>query len=195
MTLPDLRQLVAESLTQPRSAARRILGVPIEPRVAVSVAALAIIAGTLMGALSRVLLPGVGNALSESLLGAPLVATALQFLFYFFTAWLVTALGRAMGGQGNLIDGLKLIAWLQVVMAVIQAVQIVVALILPFIAGLIGMASLIWFFWALAAFTAELHGFRRTSLVLVMIFISLFGLAMVLGIVLALLGVQLPETI
>ena len=50
--------------------------------------------------------------------------------------------------------------WLQFIMALLQAVQLVAVLILPLLAALLGLVGLGLFFWLLTGFVAELHGFR-----------------------------------
>ncbi|MSU89957.1 hypothetical protein GE300_10085 [Rhodobacteraceae bacterium 2CG4] len=193
MMPPLLRQLFRESLVLPRSAARRILNLAPPPRAALSVALLAIIVSTLFGAAARLVLPPATNPLAEALLDAPLLATALQFGIYLVMAALVAGLGRLAGGRGDLPGALALMAWIQAMLTVLQVGQTAALLLLPALGNVAGVAVMLWFFYALSAFVAELHGFGNVLKVLGGVFISFIAVLLVLAFLVTLMGVPLPE--
>ncbi|MEM9032698.1 MAG: hypothetical protein AAGB18_08625, partial [Pseudomonadota bacterium] len=87
-----------------------------------------------------------------------------------------------------------IVAWLQFIMVCVQVVQTAALIIMPPMAGLIGIVALVLFLWLLTNFIAVLHGFRSLAQVFVMILVSTFTIAFVLSILLAIFGVgiQLP---
>jgi hypothetical protein len=85
------------------------------------------------------------------------------------------------------------VVWLQVMMAGFQAVQVVGLLLVPVLAALANIAAVMWFLWALASFTAELHGFRSVPKTALMIFLSLTAVLFVVATLLTLLGVSVPQ--
>jgi len=100
----------------------------------------------------------------------------------------VQGIGRLAGGSGTFPDTLLLLAWLQFVMIAVQIVQLLVLLLVPPLFGFVTMASLAIFMWLLVNFTMALHGFTSALKVTVGIVFAFFGLAVVLAIVLAILG-------
>jgi hypothetical protein len=97
-----------------------------------------------------------------------------------------------MGGSGTLEGAVRLIALLQFIMLLLQAVQVVFLLVLPPIADLIGLLSVGLMLWLLTNFIAVLHGFRSLLGVFLMILATTFVLSFVLVFLLSLLGVSLP---
>ncbi len=82
------------------------------------------------------------------------------------TALMAYGVGRWRGGRGTLPDAVLLVAWLQVVQLALVALQLVLLLLVPVLADLLEIGSVVVFFWLLTAFVAELHGFRSTGKVL-----------------------------
>ncbi len=193
MSPADWRRLVAQSLTLPRSAARRVLGAPVATGQWVALAALALILGTLLAGVARALLPVAGNPVAQALASAPLLTTLLQFALYLGISWVIAAIGRAFGGHGDLAGALALMAWLQVMMLLLQMAQLVVLLVLPLLGAMAGAAVAVWFFWALSAFIAELHGFAGLLKVLGGVLICGGTILFAVSALVALTGVPLPE--
>lgn len=193
MQLPSPGQLVKESLTLPRNAARRLLGVPLDLRSGGALMLLAVIAGTLVAEAMRWVLPGTVGGFQDALLAQPVVAVGLQFGLLVLMSLAAAVIGRALGGTGTLPQALVLIAWLQVMMVLIQLVQFVLLLLIPLFGLLVGIASVIWFFWALAVFIAELHGFENVLKVLGMILLSMVSILFAFAVLLSLLGVSMPQ--
>ena len=66
----------------------------------------------------------------------------------------------------------------------VQAAQLVLSLILPGVAGILGLASIVLFLWLTVQFTKALHGFRSSAKVA----LGLIGTAFVAGFVLSLIA-------
>lgn len=193
MTLPNVRQLIRESLLTPKAAARRLLELPISLSESVAAMGLAVVLGTIIAEAMRLTVPSSMNRMSDMLLAQPLVAAALQFVLLLAVAAAIVAIGRFAGGRGTLPQAVLMIGWIQVVMVVIQLGQFALLFLVPPLAALVGLASVLWFFWALSAFVAELHGFDSLLKVLGMIIVSMVTILFALALLLSLLGVPLPQ--
>ena len=76
--------------------------------------------------------------------------------------------------------------WLNAMMILVQLGQLAALLIVPPLAAVLAIATMLWAFWAFANFVAELHGFRNPSIVLGAVVLTtivlFFGVAMLLAI-------------
>ena len=193
MALPPIRQLLVESLTLPRSAARRVLAARLPARVSLSVLFAALSLGSVLGSLLQILSPTQLNPVTAFLTHQPILATLIQLLLWLGVVGLIVLVGRGLGGRGHPGDALALIAVLHVVLLVIQVVQVVVFLALPVLGALLSLLALGWLGWALTAFITELHGFRSELKVFAGLFISFMVVLVCVAILMALLGLSLPE--
>ena len=62
--------------------------------------------------------------------------------------------------SGGFADALLLVVWLEFLLTLAQAAQMLVMFVSPPLATIIAFAALGMFLWLLAQFTAALHGFR-----------------------------------
>ena len=71
-------------------------------------------------------------------------------------------------------------------MVLIQVVQLVALALVPPLAAVVAIATMIWVFWAYANFVAELHGFGNAFIVLGAVVLTaivlFFGMAMLFAI-------------
>lgn len=157
-----LRSLIAESLTAPRSAARRVLAVggdyPLAVLAVGSVAALAAIVAVLLSMMS----PRTGNSEMDYLVTQPLLLAALQAMGMVVFAMIATAVGRLFGGTGRLAQIMLIFAWLNFLLLVLQLGLLIVMLALPSLGPILLMAIMGLVTWLLASFIAEVHGFAST---------------------------------
>jgi membrane glycosyltransferase len=187
MTLIDrLRDLVRLSFVEPRRAGVALLALdpPMEARW------MAVVAAVLVGTLMAYLLPLVAGQLAEA--PPPLAAVGLQLAANLIAAVLMSQVGRAFGGKGRFADALLLVAWLQAMMALVQAVQIVALVVMPPLAGIVLVLAIGLFFWLLVGFVQALHGFANTFLVLGGVLATMLAAAFAISFVLVLLGIQPP---
>lgn len=194
MTALPLRQLLTESLTLPRAAARRVIGFEMSYVNALLAGLAVTIAGVLLGVAMQLVLPAPSNPAAAYLTSHPLAGTIAQAGAMYVMAFLIALIGGWFGGTGGQTDALKLMVWMQAVLVVLQAATFVLSLALPLLGALAGLAAFGWFFWALIAFIMELHGFRSALKTLGGVFISFFVIIFILAIVLTILGVQPPAT-
>ena len=160
-----LAGLMQLTLQDPTRAARELLaeGVPLAARTA------GLLLVAVLSALLVSLQIGDGtqapDPITAFMLGSPFRTAVLQWGFLALSVLLIHRVGRAFGGRGSLPDALLIVVWLQALMLGFQLVQLVVAPILPALAGLIALVSFVVYFWLLTHFIAELHGFASRGLV------------------------------
>ena len=186
MTRADLSSLAALSLREPEAGARALIALnpPLQARWLLL--ALAIVGGVVLTYLLPVLAGMSGGVPS------PLMATLLQAATNVAAVVLITRVGRAFGGTGRYEDALLLVGWLQLLMVGFQAVQVIAMLVLPPFAALVMVLSVAAFFWLLTGFVRALHGFSSRILVLLGVFATVFGVAMIMALALMLLGIPIP---
>lgn len=155
-------KLLVESLTAPRSAARRVIGVG----GGLAVALLAVACAAVLSALISVLLgefsPATGNADMDYLIRQPVLLAVLQALGMVVFGAVITAVGRLFGGTGRLQEVLLAFAWLDFLLLVVQMALLLVMLALPAVGGLLFLAAMGLVTWLIASFIAEVHGFKST---------------------------------
>lgn len=191
-----LAETVIRSITDPKAAARTVLGWQLGwPHIIlVMLTATALI--LLVLALTVALFgPAPGSDelppdatisfLSPTLVISAFLAAALQTVLI----WLI---GRAFGGTGNLIEVAGIVAWINL-LAPALLVASLLELVLPSpISELFGIAIGLWGMWILACFVSAVHEFASPGKVMLASFGISLGLLLILSVILASLGVQAP---
>ncbi|MEO0913011.1 MAG: Yip1 family protein [Pseudomonadota bacterium] len=193
--MTDWRGLLKSSLFRPREAAAEVIGWPLSIGVLAQITALMAVSSALLSALT-VRARGDGAELVFAwFVENPLALAVTQFLGALVLAGMMSGIGRAFGGHGTFRPALALVMWFNLISIGIQFAFSVLAatVILAVFALLIGLFYLVWFFWALSAFTAELHGFESGWRVFGGLFVTLVGLSFLLNIVFVLMGFEPPE--
>ena len=194
MTFDDFKALVGLSFRDPQAAARDLMaqGWPIQARwmallAAVSVSALlASLAAALFSA------PGPEGDRVVVLSQQPMVLAVMQMGAIVLAAGLMSGVGRMFGGGGRFEDALLLTVWIEVLLLIVQAAQVVLSLILPGVAGIFGLLAIALFLWLTVQFTKALHGFHSTPKVVLGMIGAVFVAGFVLSLLAAALGIM-PE--
>ena len=196
MTLNDFRALVALTLRDPGRAARTLLGlgVPMQARwmallLAVSVSGLLAWLSSALVRMPADLPPGEDAALAL-IAAQPLMIAVLQLGAILLAAGLMSAVGRAFGGQGRFEDALLLTVWIEIVMLIVQIVQTLAMLILPPLAGIFGVIAIALFLWLTVQFTKALHGFTSTARVAAVMLATVLVAGFVMSFVAAAFGLM-----
>ena len=184
MTLQDITSTLRLTLRQPRQAARVVIGWPLSPGERWTVLALMAVASTLSAEVFVALAPEGADPAMAMLLGNPVAFAAMQFGGLALMAGLIFAVGRRFGGTGGFADGLAILGWLQVILVALQLAQIIAMAVLPQLAVVIGLASLMLTLWLMPNFIAELHGFRSAFKTFLGMMGSMVGLVLALSFVL-----------
>ncbi len=190
LSLTQLLAMVWRSITSPREGAAEVLALGV-PRQALWLILLIVVVLSILLAQLTALIAAPGEVMMDSILGNPVVAGSIQFGLLVIIIFAVFWIGRAMGGTGSFEESMLLMSWLQFIMVCVQVAQTLSMLVLPPLAGLIGIAALALFFWLMTSFVAVLHGFRSLAQVFVMIIVSGFTLAFIFSMLLAILGFEM----
>lgn len=189
MTLTQRMAALARlSLQDPRAATRALLAeaVPLPARTA-GLLLVAVLSAVLASVQIR-LSPQELDPISAAMLASPFRAAVVQWAFLALSVVLIHRVGRAFGGTGSFPDALLIVVWLQCLTLVLQLAQLVVNVISPALAGLIGLGGFALFLWLMASFIAELHSFRSRGLVFLGMVVSAFAAGLVIGLLVILIA-------
>ncbi len=129
----------------------------------------------------------IQQLISDLVIVYPIIAGALQVGFAAVSVYAFYWGGLVFGGRGDLNGAISLLAWMAFVLNLVSLFQIVVWLVFPFVAELIGLFSIVVVFVMLTCFCAELHGFRSLLMTFIglifSIFAILFGFSLLLALV------------
>lgn len=194
-TVAHLTALLRETITDPRGAAARViaLGVP-RPLLWQALAAVVIL-GMLETYIQDALLPPGVDSLMTVFSDAPLMTTAIAFAATAAMVHAIHRVGRLFGGTGDLDGALAVSVWLQSVMLVFNFIQIVLMLLAPPLAALMGAVNLGLFLWLMTSFVATLHGFRALFPVFVMILVTGAMLGFAFFFILTMTGLIVPPEV
>ncbi|MFN7223566.1 MAG: YIP1 family protein [Paracoccaceae bacterium] len=159
LSLATLLSLARFTVQNPRQGARMVMQANL-PVVARWVAlALMAIVSALLAHLAFALMPAQVQLAMEGAMSSPFTSTLMQGVLMLVSVFAIHYIGRWRGGSGRFEDALILMVWLQFILLILQVVQIVVQVLIPPAAILVGYASVGVFLWLLSNFVAELHGF------------------------------------
>ncbi len=193
--LSHLISLIRMSILTPKEGAAAVLSFsPGRDILWTAIALIAVVSGVL-STLSAYLIPPGSTDMSEHLLASPFLFTGVLAGILALTVICTHYIGRGFGGTGEFDESLLVVTWLQFVLVAVQIVQLVVAVVSPGLAQLIGLVSLFLFIWLLVNFVAVLHGFTSLPMVFVGMVISMFavgiGVSILLSLIAALLGLEI----
>lgn len=163
LTPQTMLNAIRATLTNPAAAARQVMALNLslaEGFMALGVTATA--ATLLTAAMQSLLGPAIDPAM-QALFDRPFLLAISQFVVMVAGACLMWRVGRACGGTGTLAQAVSLVAWLEVVLILLQLFEVIVVLVLPFLTILVSLGSVFVFFYLLTHFTAALNGFTSLS--------------------------------
>lgn len=177
--------LARETVQDPRGTARRLMDLQLPEAVGPVALGLMAVLSALLSSLALRMTPIEAEPVLQELFSSPLRMVLVQGVALLVTVMMVHGVGRIFGGKGQLVDAVLLIAWIEVVLLLVQTAQIVLLLIAPPLSDLAGVVAIVLFFWLLSNFIAELHGFRSALMVL----FCMFGTVLVVSLALAIVAV------
>ena len=178
---------VKNTLADPAAVARQVMGLALTEAEAWMALAATAIAATLLTVLMQFILGPVLDPSVRDLFDRPFVLAFSQLSVMAFGALLMWRLGKVFGGTGTFAQALSLVAWLEVVLILLQLAEVVLILVLPGLAPVVGIASLFVLLYLLTHFTAALNGFRSLAKTLIAILLSAFGTLLLISLVLVFL--------
>lgn len=180
-TMSGLTGAIRATLRDPRAGARAVLALRLSAATGWSALLLMAVLSTLLTSVSIALAPPLPEGEMARIFANPLQLAVMQMVVMALGAMLVARVGNWFGGKGDLAGALAVMAWLEVILIVVQAAQVVLALLAPPLAEALGLAGAVLFLWLLSHFVAELHGFGSAVRVLGGILLTGFGLSLVLS--------------
>lgn len=144
--------------------------------------------------LGAMLLPASveSNGLFAALSRAPLTMAGVQVASAALGAFLLSEVGRMFGGTGRFPDALLAVGWVEAIMILLQAVQLMATVVLPPLGALIGIGTLVLAAYLIVAMTMAVHGFRNPLLVVLGIVGTVLVASFLMSIIAATLGLM-PE--
>lgn len=189
MSFQDFKALVALTFRDPQDAARMLLAQnwPVPARWMALIAAVCVSA--VLAYISTLVFPMPDPAVNEmpsvlSLTRMPLALAVMQCFAVTIAAALMAGVGRMFGGKGSFDDALLLTVWIEVTLLLVQVIQIALSLVLPALAGMLGIVAIVVFLWLTVQFTKTLHDFKSGPRVAM----GLFATALVAGFALSFLA-------
>lgn len=180
------------SIRNPGAALAWLRALRLTPAEVVAAAAAITALSTLLGWPVLAATPVVEGTLWALFVQQPLVFAGFQLLATMFGAALMTWAGRAFGGLGDFPDCLLALVWVQVILTALEAVQAVLMVLFPPVAGILSLLGFALFLYLIVRFATAVHGFTNPALVLVGMVGTLLLAGLVLSIVAGALGL-LPE--
>ncbi|WP_172295012.1 Yip1 family protein [Pseudoruegeria sp. HB172150] len=190
MTL-DLKTLIGQAwatFAQPREAARWIMELGLPRRSRWEALLLVVVLSVALQYMSVRYLGDPGLVMFGEILNRPFTSAIIQACSLLVAIFAIFWIGRAMGGTGRFADAIILVVWLQFCIFLLSVAQTLALVVLPPVAVIISLASIVAFFWLLTNFVAELHGFTSLGKVFGMIIVSIIALTFCFAIILNLIG-------
>ncbi|MEL7258208.1 MAG: YIP1 family protein [Pseudomonadota bacterium] len=201
MNTETLKPLFALTLQNPRAAAERVIALGLPASVWWMLLSLTVVLSSLYMVgrfLAAPLPPAVVEELSKTANGqqtllmyslftdSPIFTTLMLFGFTVLMVHVLCWVGRALGGQGSLLDILSVFTLLQVMTLLLSFGLFLISLIVPALAALGSLVFLAWTLWAITSFLDAAHGFNnpfKAFGVLIASFVAvLFGASIAMGV-------------
>lgn len=146
----------------------------------------------LAGGLALTAPPAPPDDVIFAMVGQPLKMAFMQFLAMGFFAAMIAWVGQRFCGEGRFEDALLVVAWIELILVMLQAGIIVISLLLPPVAGILVVLTYGFAFFLILKMIQVLHGFDSVLLVLMGFLGTFFAVAVVLSILGSMFGF-LPE--
>ena len=159
----SLMRAARDTLVNPAGAARFVMGLQLSVAQGLMALVLTAVLATLLTALMQAFMGPIDDQAMQDLFNRPFILALSQFALMIVGAALMWRVGQMFGGKGSFAQSLSLVAWLEVVLILLQTAEVIVLLVLPIMALPIGLFSVFAFFYLLTNFTAALNGFASLT--------------------------------
>ncbi len=188
LSLSHLLSMARFTIQAPREGARQVMKADVPMPARWIALALTAILSALLAHVSVGLMAADAQAAMSPSMQNPVGTAAFQGALMLAAAHLMHWVGRWFGGQGSFGDALLLMVWMQFILLVLQAVQIVVQVVLPPLTDLVAMLSVVIFLWLISNFIAELHGFASVGKTFLGVLAVMFAIGFALALLLMPMG-------
>ncbi len=186
--------MIRDSVAEPRLMADRLLamqpgrGVILQAAVLVSVLD-ALILGVLGGGSLSLPTP------QGEIVLAPVGHAALLLASLILSAGAIQVGGQFLGGKGRFQQALLIVVWLEVIALAVQVATLLAAVVLPPLAGLLGLLGLAVLLWCVVHFTRALHGFQGFGRTIVALIVGAVVVVFALSMLLSIFGFGGPQNV
>lgn len=184
MRLGDLGDLVVLTLRDSSAAMRALRGLNLPMGARWMALFLAVVLSRFLSVIVMAMFPSTLEGPMAELLTDPVTMGVIELGISIVTAFMVILVGRLFGGMGTFPDAILVIAWIQLILVAVQAVQVLMMAVMPASALLLGLVALILSIYLSVTMTKALHGFRSAALVALGCFGTSLLICLLLGIVL-----------
>ena len=192
LKLASLIKDAVDTIRDPREGARKVMAREMERRQRWETLLLIAVLSAVFAFISISLSTNIADAqLDDVARMNPFVLGLSQIFVLVVMVFAIHLIGGFAGGEGSLDDAILLVAWLQFVLICLQVLQIIAAVVMPFVAVVIGLVGLFVVFRLLTVFVAELHGFRSTVSVFIAVLVVMIVLATVISFVFSAFGIDM----
>ena len=186
MTLPDAQALTAQTLRDPRGAARALLALRLNTSVLWPALALIAVLNAGLHGFTLLILPS--PQMLPGVLGSPLLFALFLAGGMVISTFLLTWIGQALGGKAQLDEILVLVVWVQMLRLALQAVVVLLYFVLPGLADLAAIVAGIFGLWIMINFMDEAQGFGSIGKSILVLVLATLGVGFGLSVFLLLLG-------
>lgn len=185
MMMPDPRQLTATTLRNPAAAAQELMSLHLPRSVLWTALILMATLQALTFGVSEILIPTTAPV--PLVFDSPLAFFGMAVVALALTVYSLQWTGRMLGGSGSLEDVMVIIVWIQVLRVVVQLLALVLAIVMPGLALLLVFVATILGLYILVHFVNEAHRLNsllRASGVLVSsVIVMVLGLSIFLSLI------------
>ena len=195
-TWPEGLSLAVESVTAPRTVARRLIDARPGTEGLFALGALVVIANTVLVVLQTAL--GPTDPAIARLLSQPLLFAASYAFLLALSSWVFAQAGRAVGGSASTEEVAICLIWLQALRAIVQVAMLALTFLAPLLAALVSIVASLAGLWVLLGFLAEAHRFDGLGKAALLVILGVTGMALGFSFLLTLLGVTiegLPQNV
>ncbi|KEP71769.1 hypothetical protein FGG78_06725 [Thioclava sp. BHET1] len=190
--MPELRDMLARSFSDPQSVARDILALNLPMGARFLAMMIVVILTALLGTLAQIVFTQI-TKVDMGEITSPIAVVGLQAALILYGAAVLSFIGQRFGGTGRFSDAVVLISWIEFVLMIGQMIQVLLMVFFPISATIMSVLLIGLLFFLLVQFTMVLHGFENPFAVAVGVLLGFIGSAVVAGLILVSTGlVQMP---
>lgn len=182
-------RMVWASVTEPAEMAGKVLTLRFPREALWTALVLAAVLHVLSLGLLQLVSPQTAALQEQIVILSPFAYFVLMGTFLTFLIFMLVHAGRMMGGIGTIESALALLVWLQAVSLTLEAIQILLMLLSPFVAGVFSLLSVGAIVWVFVNLINVLHGFGNLGKAIVVMAMALIGTALGTVVVVGMFGI------
>ena len=184
--------LLQATFQDPRGTFRQVMALRLPTTALWQGLILTVVVGVMLTSIGLLLDP-IEPPAAFAFMTRPFVNFALQACFMVIFVLILHGFLRISGGTNRLDDVILAVAWVQGMLCILSAGQLVLMLVSPILAALLGLVSFVVFVWLMVMFVGEAAGFPSAVKPVLIISVSLTIAGIFAGILMLLSGAVDPR--